>query len=98
MAGFAAEKPGSENGIRALEEPWQGERTARSQKHDDGLADIERRLRERALTSGQTEIGATAAFAAHRVLLTETQDDHLGRTAALDGVRESAQILVARCD
>src|SRR5262249_51782677 len=98
IARFAAEKPGGENGMRALEEPRHGEWATRTQQHDHGLADIERRLRKRALTSGQAEIRTTAAFATHGGILTQTQDDHFRRAAALDGIRESAQILRARRD
>ena len=59
MPGLAAEEPGGEHGIGALEEPRHHERTARGQAHDHRLAEVEHRHRELGLTP--RKIGASAA-------------------------------------
>src|SRR5579871_5854957 len=66
MSGLAAQKPGRENGVGAVEQPGQRERAAGRKHGDDWLAEVEDGLRQRPLVSGEAEIGPARRFAAHR--------------------------------
>ena len=86
---LAAQKPGREHRVGALEQPRQSERPARGERGDDRFAKAEDRFGERALAPWQAEIGPARRLSAHRRALAKAQHDDFGFGAQIGGGRYS---------
>ena len=91
VSGLVPKKPCRQDCVRSLEQPRQGERPARGERHDNGFAKVEHRFGERALAPRQAEVDSARRLSAHRGALAKAEHDGFGAGAEINRSRYSVR-------